>query len=131
MRDMLMVSIYYKFLRLCCFLILLFLAVLQFRLALFEQSKFSQRTVQSSQHKYQSNPYLLTWLAKRKHVFDADLGGAQGLYQQALRANPVYLPAWLGLAELKLDQQQSLQANAILDYTSRLAKDIKRWRWQA
>lgn len=119
----------HKMLRLCCFLFLLVCAILQLRLALFEQSEYSQKTDRSSQHKYQSNPYLLSWLAKQKHIFDADLSAAQTLYQQALMANSVYLPAWLGLAELKYDQQQSRQANAILDYTNDLATDIKRWRW--
>lgn len=118
------------FLHFFCFLALLLLALLQFRLALFEQSEFSRRTDLSSSQKYQSNPYLLSWLAKQKHIFDADLSAANSLYQQALTANSLFLPAWLGLAELKLDQQQIKQANAILDYTSELSKDIKRWRWQ-
>jgi len=126
---MLTLGINHKTLRLCLFLVLLSCAVLQFRLVLFEQSEYSQKTNLSSHHKYQSNPYLLSWLAKQKHIFDADLNAAETLYQQALIANPVYIPSWLGLAELKLDQHQSQQANAILDYTSDLAVDIKRWRW--
>ncbi len=124
-----LVSIQHKTVRLFCFLGLVALALLQFRLVLFEQSEYSQKADLSSLHKYQRNPYLLSWLAKQKHVFDADLSTANSLYQKALKANPVYLPAWLGLAELKLDQHLSQQANAILDYTSLLAKDIKRWRW--
>lgn len=126
---MMISSISHKAFRLCCFLLLLALAILQFRLALFEQSEFSQKTDLSSHHKYQTNPYLLSWLAKQKHLFDADLDTAQSLYQQALIANPVYLPAWLGLAELQIDQHQEENANAILDYSSELAIDIKRWRW--
>jgi len=118
-----------KTLRFCCFLTLLALAVLQLRLALFEQSEFSQKADFSSHHKYQSNPYLLSWLAKQKHLFDADLDTAQKLYQQALIANPVYLPAWLGLAEVQIDKHQDENANAIMDYSSELATDIKRWRW--
>ena len=116
-------------LRIFCFFALLALAILQFRLAMFEQSEFSRKTDLSSSHKYQSNPYLLSWLAKQKHIFEADLFAANSLYQQALTVNSLFLPAWLGLAELKLDQQQSQQANAILDYSSVLATDIKRWRW--
>jgi len=124
-----MLGINHKAWRLCLFLVLLACAILQLWLALFEQSQYSQKTNISSQHKYQSNPYLLSWLAKQKHIFDADLSTAETFYQQALIANPVYLPAWLGLAELKQDQQKAEQANDILDYTSDLAKDIKRWRW--
>ena len=122
-------AVQYMSLRIICFLVLLIFAVLQFRLVMFEQSEFSRETDLSSLHKYQSNPYLLSWLAKQKHLFDADFSMANSLYQQALIANPIYLPAWLGLAELKLDQHQSLQANAILDYSSVLATNIKRWRW--
>ena len=79
-------AISYKALRLISFLILLGLVGLQVHLALFEQSEYSQRTDQSSHHKYQRNPYLLSWLAKQKHLFDADLTSAQALYQQALIA---------------------------------------------
>ncbi len=116
-------------LRVFCFFALLVFVIVQFRLLLFEQSEFSRKTDLSALHKYQSNPYLFSWLAKQKHMFDADFSTANSLYQQALTANPLYLPAWLGLAELKLDQQQSQQANVILDYSSVLAHDIKRWRW--
>ena len=121
--------IQHKPIRIIFFCVLLALAVFQFRLALFEQSEFSQKTDFSSLHKYQTNPYLLSWLAKQKHLFDADMEMAESLYQKALIANPVYLPAWLGLAELRFDQRQTAEANAILDYTSELATDIKRWRW--
>ena len=122
-------SISHKAFRISCLVVLLILAVVQLRLLLFEQSEYSQKTDLSSLHKYQSNPYLLSWLAKQKHLFAADMDTAQSLYQQALTANSVYLPAWFGLAELKFDQQQTEEANAILDYTTELAKDIKRWRW--
>ena len=122
-------KITHKALRISCLIALSILAVIQLRLLLYEQSEYSQKTDLSSLHKYQSNPYLLSWLAKQKHLFEADMDTAQSLYQQALIANPVYLPAWLGLAELKLDQQQTEQANAILDYTTELADNIKRWRW--
>ncbi len=114
---------------LCCFLALLVIAILQFRLALFEQSEYSRKKGGSSQHKYQRNPYLLTWQAKQKHIFAADMDAAQLLYQQALTVNPLYIPAWLGLAELRFDQRQKQTANEILDYTNQLTSNIKRWRW--
>ncbi len=115
--------------RLLCFLILLSLTVLQFRLALFEQTKYSSNENASSLNKYQTNPYLLSWLAKQKHLFEADLEQSQSLYKEALQINSVYVPAWLGLAELRLDQKQKQNANAILDYTSQLTENVKRWRW--
>ena len=127
--NMLTSVINHKVWRTCLLLLLLFFAILQLWLVLFEQSEFSQKTDMSSLNKYQSNPYLLSWLAKQKHLFEADMDTAQSLYQQALTANPVYIPAWLGLAELNLDRRKKEEANAILDYTSELAVGIKRWRW--
>ena len=122
-------SSFHKGLRIFCLIFLLILAAFEFRLVLFEQGAFGQKSDMSSLTKYLRNPYLLTWLAKQKHLFEADMDGAQSLYQQALTSNPVYLPAWLGLAELRLDQKQIEEANAILDYTTELAENIKRWRW--
>ena len=103
--------------------------MVQIRLALFEQTKYSRNENVSSLNKYQSNPYLLSWLAKQKHLFDGNFDQAQSLYKQALQINSVYVPAWLGLAELRRDQQQKQNANDILDYTSELTENVKRWRW--
>lgn len=122
-------AIHRKGLRIGCFLLLLLVGVLQLRLALFAQSEFSRREDRSALHKYQRNPYLLTWLAKQKHLLAADLEAALALYQQALTVNPVYLPAWFGLAELSSDRHQKQTADAILDYTDSLAENLKRWRW--
>lgn len=116
-------------LRILSFLFLVSLALLQFRLALFEQTKYSSNENASLLNKYQTNPYLLSWLAKQKHLFAADLEQAGSLYKQALQINSVYVPAWLGLAELRLDQKQKENANAILDYTGQLTDNVKRWRW--
>lgn len=118
-----------RVLRFLCFLFLISLTLVQLRFALFEQTKYSSNENTSSLNKYQTNPYLLSWLAKQKHLFDADLEQAQSLYKQALQINSVYIPAWLGLAELRIDQKQKQNANAILDYTSQLTDNVKRWRW--
>ena len=118
-----------RVLRFLCFFVLVSLALVQFRLALFEQTKYSNHENASSLNKYQTNPYLLSWLAKQKHLFEADLEQAQLLYKQALLINSVYVPAWLGLAELRFDKKQKQNANAILDYTSQLTDNVKRWRW--
>ncbi len=117
-------------LRSLCFLSLLAIAAVQLHYSLFEQTEYSRTKSAASLHKYQSNPFMLSWLAKSKHLFDADLELANSLYQQALLMNPVYIPAWLGLAELQVDQQKKENANRILDYTGRLTENIKRWRWE-
>ncbi len=102
---------------------------MQIRFALYEQTEYSRNESMDSHHAFQSNPYILTWLGKQKHLFDADLTQANDLYKQALIVNPVYIPAWLGLAELQVDQNENENANAILDYTGVLSEDVKRWRW--
>lgn len=108
---------------------LLALAIIQIYFALYEQTEFSRNENVSALHKFQSNPYLLTWLGKQKHHFDADMEMANTLYLDALQMNPVYIPAWLGLAELRFDQGKKENANAILQYSGELQENIKRWRW--
>lgn len=115
--------------RVVCVSVLLALAAIQIHFALYEQTEYSRNENVNALHKYQSNPYLLTWLGKRKHLFDADLDTANSLYQKALQMNPVYVPAWLGLAELQFDQQKKENANTILEYSGDLLKDVKHWRW--
>lgn len=115
--------------RFFCISVLLALAAIQIHFALYEQTEYSRNENASSLHKYQSNPYLLTWLGKQKHLLDADLEMANTLYQKALQINSVYIPAWLGLAELQFDQRQKENANAILEYSGGLLDDVKRWRW--
>ena len=74
--------------------------------------------------------YKLTNLAKQKHLFDADLAGATALLQQTLLTNPLYIPGWLALAEVKYDQGNLDDATRILDYSDRLLTGLKRWRWE-
>lgn len=71
----------------------------------------------------------LTHFAKQKHMLEADLSAAVSLLQQALTANPSYVPAWLSLAEVNNDLGQKEKAYAILNYVDGLTKGLKRWRW--
>lgn len=116
-------------LRLFCISILLALSAIQIHYALYTQTEYSRNENVSALHKYQTNPYLLTWLGKQKHLFEADLEMAKSLYQKALVLNPVYVPAWLGLAEVQSDRRDKQNANAILEYCNSLLTDVKRWRW--
>ncbi|MCI5157127.1 MAG: hypothetical protein D3906_01575 [Candidatus Electrothrix sp. AUS1_2] len=50
--------------------------------------------------------------------------------RKALRADPVYIPAWLSLAELENNSGNPSHANEILEYLDNdLMRDILRWRW--
>ncbi len=115
-------------LRLFCFFILVVLASLQFGLALGKQIKFSKR-IDFASFTYQLDPHVLSRAAKEKHLFAGDLVLADSLYRRALFLSSTYIPAWLGLAELRIDQKKKEQANKILDYASELSTGTKLWRW--
>lgn len=115
--------------RFLCLSVLLALSVVQIHFSLYAQTEYSRNASANSLYKYQNNPYVLTWLGKQKHLIDGDLDMAKSLYQKALQINSLYIPAWLGLAELQFDQQEKGNANAILDYCNSILKDVKRWRW--
>ena len=90
-------------LRLACVLVLIARAAWHLRLSLLLQSEYSDRKVADPEVAYQRNPRMLTWHGKQLHLVEADTAGAERLYRQALAVNPVFIPAWLGLAELKND----------------------------
>ena len=72
---------------------------------------------------------ILTYQAKQKHLFEADLSGAEIFLQNALKVNSYYIPAWLGLVELYNDQGEKDHAGEVLAYVDELTQGIKRWRW--
>ncbi|MFT5697841.1 MAG: tetratricopeptide (TPR) repeat protein [Desulforhopalus sp.] len=72
---------------------------------------------------------LLTKIAKKKYVFEADVDSATALLRQALISAPYSIPAWLSLAELYNDQGKKKQAFQVLEYADQLTSEIKRWRW--
>lgn len=116
--------------RVVCFLFLLGLATLQLFIARQEQTEYSSTSGLPDSLEYLHSPYLLTWHAKRFHLLEGDTGRAEGLFQRALTQNPLFIPAWLGLAELRNDRGVQAESQAILDYVDRLSADICRWRWE-
>jgi tetratricopeptide (TPR) repeat protein len=115
--------------RILCFLVLTAIAVFQFRIALLAQSEFSDQKVSNPLLTYQYNPRMLTWHGKQRLKDDAARDEAETLYRAALIANPLYIPAWLSLAELQYDRGDKESANAVLDLVDRYTESVKRWRW--
>lgn len=115
--------------RLLCLLVLVALAAWHLRMSLLLQSEFSDRKVADPEIAYQRNPRMLTWHGKQRHLIDADTAGAERLFRQALAVNPVFIPAWLGLAELKNDTGDRKAADALLDLVDRTTREVNRYRW--
>ncbi len=111
------------------FLLLLVAAALQLRFAVEEQLVFSDNTELLVDERIR-NPYVLTHFAKEQHLFAADLDQAARLLTRALTCSPLYVPAWLSLAELYNDRGEKAHALATMDYADRLTRSIKRWRWE-
>ncbi len=104
-------------------------AIFQFRISLIKQAEFSGMADYLSTNTIHS-PRLLTITAKRKHAVEGDLESADIFYKRALANNPLFIPAWLGLAELRNDQGRGEESWEIVDYVDKLCTSIKRWRWE-
>ena len=115
--------------RVVCFLVLLGLAALQLFIAWQQQTEYSGTGGSTALLEYLRSPSLLTWHAKRFHLIEGDMTQAEDLFKRALVQNPLYIPAWLGLAELRNDQGRKPESQAILEYVDRISVDISRWRW--
>ncbi|MBA3005541.1 MAG: tetratricopeptide repeat protein [Proteobacteria bacterium] len=115
--------------RAVCFLMLVGLAVLQLFIARQEQTEYTSTSGSTALIESLRSPYLLTWHAKRFHLIEGDMVQAEGLFQRALIYNPLFIPAWLGLAELYNDQGQKPESQAVMEYVDQLSTDISRWRW--
>lgn len=118
------------FVRILCFGVLLALAGLQLFIAWQEQTEYSSASGSAAVLENLYSPQLLTWHAKRFHLLEGAVAEAEALLQRALVNNPVYIPAWLGLAELRNDQGRKSESQAILEYVDQLSADISRWRWE-
>ena len=116
-------------LRLVCVLVLVAIAAWHLRMSLLLQSEFSDRKVADPEIAYERNPRMLTWHGKERHLIEADTAGAERLFRQALAVNPVFIPAWLGLAELKNDTGDRKAADALLDLVDRTTEGVNRYRW--
>ncbi len=116
-------------LKVLCLTALVICAVMQFRFALQEQNVFIGKNAEDSAPN-SHDPRILTFTAKQKFLFDADIQSSLSMMQRALTLNPYYVPAWLLLAELNNDLGRKKQATKILVYTDSLTRNIKWWRWE-
>ena len=117
-------------LRLLLFFVLLGLACFELRLAIVAQSAYSGVSQSRAIRKYQTQPRFLVAYGQDAYLAKGDLAAAGNWYQKALFSNPLYIPAWLALAELYNDEGSTDKALAILDYVDGKMEDIGRWRWE-
>lgn len=116
-------------LRVILFLGLIALTLYQLRVALVAQTAYSNIATSKAIRKYQNEPRLLVAYSKEE-LFQGDYEDARKWLQKALRANPVYIPAWIALAELENDTGNTACALDILEYLDRLMQNVLRWRWE-
>ncbi len=112
------------------FLVFLALAALNLRIAMQEQAEYSGTGDSEAMIAHLRSPFLLTWHARRLHLLQGKSTEAEELFMRALSYNSYFIPAWLGLAELKNDRGSKTESRAILDYVDRLSTGINRWRWE-
>ena len=116
-------------LRITLFIALLGLALFELRIAVVAQSSFSGVSQSKAVRKYQQQPRFLVAYGRQAILEDGNLQAAEHWYQRALLANPLYIPAWLALSELRNDEGDSIRAMAILEYVDERMQDVARWRW--
>ncbi len=112
------------------FLVLLALAALHLRVAMQEQAEYSGTGASEAMILHLRSPFLLTWHARRLHLLQGRSAEAEALFQKALSQSPYFIPAWLGLAEMKNDRGSKAESRAILDYVDQLSSGVNRWRWE-
>ncbi|NLZ16338.1 MAG: tetratricopeptide repeat protein, partial [Desulfobulbaceae bacterium] len=71
---------------------------------------------------------MMTWYAEQLNSA-GKLTKAERVYQRAIELNPLYPPAWLGLAGLRDDTGDKEHANQLLDFIATKTKDVQRWAW--
>ena len=112
------------------FTILLMIGLLQLKIAFFEQSNFSGPRKSSRLWRQQINSAHLTQAANNAYLYQGDSRKALQMLQKALTNDPLYIPAWIALSELKLHQDNKPEALAILHHIDSLMVEVGRWRWQ-
>jgi len=117
------------FVRILAFVTLMAIVVLQFCAAIIAQSSYSGMNPSPAIRKFQQQPHLLVAYGRQALLDKGDLKGAEHWFIRALRSNPYYIPAWLGLSELRNDEGDSAGAEEILKYVNTLMNDVARWRW--
>ena len=116
-------------LRITLFIALFGLALFELRIAVVAQTSFSGVTRSKAVRKYQQQPRFLVAYGRQAILESGNQQAAEQWFQRALLANPLYIPAWLALSELRNDEGDSAQASAILEYVDGLMQDVSRWRW--
>ncbi|MCI5122970.1 MAG: hypothetical protein D3925_00465 [Candidatus Electrothrix sp. AR5] len=119
----------YTLLRFILFLGLIALTLYQLRVAIIAQTAYSNIATNKAIRKYQSEPRLLVEYGKEE-IFNGDHDAAKKWLLKALRSNPVYIPAWITLAELENDTGNTTRSLEILEYLNLLTEDVLRWRWE-
>lgn len=111
------------------FLSLIIIALYQLRIALVAQTAYSNISPSKAIKKYQSKPRLLVEYGKEE-ILQGNHENAKEWLQKSLQANPVYIPAWLTLAELENDVGNPGRSLEILEYLDQLMQGVLRWRWE-
>jgi len=116
--------------RAALFMVLLVCGLMQLKISLFEQSKFSRPRPHSTLWRQQISPEYLTAAAHDLSLSQGRSDRVLRLLQRSLTLNPLYIPAWITLSELEVSQGKSSAARKILTYIDGLMVDVSRWRWQ-
>ena len=116
--------------RAALFMVLLVCGLLQLKIALFEQSKFSRPRPHSTLWQQQISPEYLTAAAQDLSLSKGRSDRVLRLLQRALTLNPLYIPAWITLSELELSLGKRSDAGKILTYIDGLMVDVSFWRWR-
>jgi hypothetical protein len=105
-------------------------ALMQLKISLFEQSKYSKPRPHSTLWRQQISPRNLSAAARDAYLYRGQDEKALHLLQRALTLDPLYMPGWITLSELKLYRGDKPAARAILDYIDKRMLEVSRWRWQ-
>ena len=116
--------------RTALFLVLVVCGLLQLKIALFEQSRFSKPRPHARLWRQQINPANLTAAAGDASLFQGRSDKARHLLQRALTLDPLYIPAWITLSELEIYLGKKDAARKILTYIDGRMVDVSRWRWR-
>ena len=116
-------------LRSALFVGLIVIALYQLRIAIIAQTAYSNISTNKAIRSLQSEPRLLVEYGK-EDILQGNYGNARKWLQKALQANPVYVPAWIALAELENDGGNPTRSVEILEYLDRLMQGVLRWRWE-
>ncbi|GBE51671.1 hypothetical protein BMS3Bbin14_00125 [bacterium BMS3Bbin14] len=77
----------------------------------------------------QTDPVALTDRARQEHLINGDLVKARYFYDRALDYCVLYVPAWLGLAELFNDRGEKNRAVAALEFVEKISRGNGNLAW--